>query len=44
LEIKHQISLKTFNTFGINVQADNFVAIGSLDDLNQAFEHQLFAH
>ena len=44
MEIKHQISLKTFNTFGINVQADNFVAIGSLDDLNQAFEHQLFAH
>ena len=44
MEIKHQISLKTFNTFGINVQADNFVAIGSFDDLNQAFEHQLFAH
>lgn len=44
MDITHQISLKPFNTFGIDVYAENFVAISTLDDLNAAFQQQLFAH
>lgn len=44
MDIKHQISLKPFNTFGIDVFAENFVAISTLEDLNAAFQQQLFAH
>lgn len=35
MEIKQNISLKTYNTFGIDVAAAKFVEIGSINDLKQ---------
>lgn len=36
MQIKHNISLKTYNTFGINALAKHFVTITSIDELKQA--------
>ena len=33
--IEHNISLKAYNTFGIDAQAKHFVTVNSLDELNQ---------
>ena len=33
MEIKHNISLKTYNTFGIDVKAKSFVSVNTTKDL-----------
>ena len=38
MEIQHNISLKSYNTFGIDVKAKHFVQINSIEDLRQALE------
>ena len=35
MQIKHNISLKPFNTFGIDVNAKHFVSINNLDELKE---------
>jgi UDP-N-acetylmuramate dehydrogenase len=37
--IKENQSLKPYNTFGIDVSAQNFVEVASLEELQQVFEH-----
>jgi len=36
--INHDISLKPYNTFGIDVKARHFVSVSSMDDLKQVLE------
>lgn len=38
LTLNHKVSLLKYNTFGIAVEADNFVVLSSLDELAQLFE------
>ncbi|MFI2743890.1 UDP-N-acetylmuramate dehydrogenase [Zhouia sp. PK063] len=38
MTIKHNISLKPYNTFGIDVNAKNFISITSLDDLKTVLQ------
>ena len=42
MKIQQNISLKPFNTFGIDVKARNFIEITSLDDLRQALQLEDF--
>lgn len=42
MEIRENISLKAFNTFGIEVQARYYCEIHSVDDLMELWEHPLF--
>jgi len=38
LNISHNISLKKYNTFGIDVSAENFVAVTNINELQQALQ------
>lgn len=38
MEIKHNFSLKNYNTFGIEAKAKEFVAVHSVDDLKEILE------
>ena len=41
MEIKHNFSLKNYNTFGIEAKAKSFVEVGNTDELSQILnEHQ----
>lgn len=40
MEIQHNISLKPYNTFGIDAKAKHFVQINRIEDLRQALELQ----
>jgi len=39
VEIKHNVSLKSFNTFGIEVQTSSFVEISSIDELKEVLKN-----
>ena len=42
MQIKQNVSLKTYNTFGINVKAKHFVSVTSIDELKQVLSLQEF--
>jgi UDP-N-acetylmuramate dehydrogenase len=39
VEIKHNVSLKSYNTFGIEVQTSSFVEVGSIDELKEVLKN-----
>lgn len=42
MEVKHHISLKPYNTFGIDVQTQAFTEINTLEDLQQVYQNGYF--
>lgn len=42
MQIKQNISLKTYNTFGINVKANHFVSVSSIEELKHVLALQEF--
>ena len=42
MDIKHNISLKSFNTFGIDVKAKQFVSVTSVEDLKTIYASEDF--
>jgi UDP-N-acetylmuramate dehydrogenase len=43
LRIKEKLSLKSYNTFGIDVQCDYFVEIGTISDFQELIGHPVYA-
>jgi UDP-N-acetylmuramate dehydrogenase len=41
VQIQHNISLKTFNTFGIDVKAKQFISISSVNDLKLVYSTEI---
>ena len=44
MEILHDISLKPFNTFGIDVKAKHFVSIANVDELKQVLDIKTYSN
>lgn len=44
MEIHHDISLKPFNTFGIDVKAKHFVSIANVDELKQVLDIKTYSN
>lgn len=42
MQVKHNISLKPYNTFGIDVKAKQFVSVENIDDLKTIFSSEEF--
>ncbi|MFT4780602.1 MAG: UDP-N-acetylmuramate dehydrogenase, partial [Pseudohongiellaceae bacterium] len=42
MQIQNDISLKSYNTFGIDVKAKHFVSVNSVDDLKSIFSSEKF--
>ncbi|UOB16992.1 UDP-N-acetylmuramate dehydrogenase [Abyssalbus ytuae] len=41
-EIKHNISLKNYNTFGIDIKAKNFISVNTVNDLEEVLKLQQY--
>ena len=44
MQIQHNISLKPYNTFGIDVKAKQFISVENIDDLKAIYSSEQFAH
>lgn len=44
MQVQHNISLKPYNTFGIDVQAKQFVSVENIDDLKTIFSTEEFTN
>ena len=42
MQIQHNISLKPYNTFGIDVKAKHFISVENIDDLKTIFSSEEF--